>query len=207
MIRPLAFFWALWRFIAKTWADRNRHDPRGQEVDCPTTDYARATVAPNSDQEVDCPITDYTKEIESNPNDVTAYLARGTAHLKAFAYDRAIADFTKAIELKPNNDSAYTKRGSAHYERAEYDRAISDFTKALKINSRSALAHSNLGWTYEAIGDEKRAIAHYRMALEIDPSLEAPRDNLKLLGATAEHRFFCGVFPSNRFRRPAALNS
>jgi tetratricopeptide (TPR) repeat protein len=114
MIRPLAFFWALWRFIAKTWADRNRHDPRGQEVDCPTTDYARATVAPNSDQEVDCPITDYTKEIESNPNDVTAYLARGTAHLKAFAYDRAIADFTKAIELKPNNDSAYTKRGSAH---------------------------------------------------------------------------------------------
>jgi tetratricopeptide (TPR) repeat protein len=98
------------------------------------------------------------------------------------------------------NVSAYTKRGSAHYEKAEYDRAISDFTKALKINSRSALAHSNLGWTYEAIGDEKRAIAHYRMALEIDPSLEAPRDNLKLLGATAEHRFFCGVFPSNRFR-------
>jgi hypothetical protein len=97
MIRPLAFFWALWRFIAKTWADRNRHDPRGQEVDCPTTDYARATVAPNSDQEVDCPITDYTKEIESNPNDVTAYLARGTAHLKAFAYDRAIADSQRPL--------------------------------------------------------------------------------------------------------------
>ena len=75
MIRPLAFFWALRPFIAKTWADRKRHDPRGQEVDCPTTDYARATVAPNSDQEVDCPITDYTKEIEANPNDVTAYLA------------------------------------------------------------------------------------------------------------------------------------
>src|SRR5512140_2890664 len=93
MVRPLAFFWALWRFIAKTWADRNRHDPRGQEVDCPTTDYARATVAANSNQEVDCPITDYTKAIESNPNDIAAYLARGTAHLKAFAFDSAVADF------------------------------------------------------------------------------------------------------------------
>ena len=156
MIRPLAFFWALWRFIAKTWADRNRHDPRGQEVDCPTTDYARATVAPNSNQEVDCPITDYTKAIESNPNDIAAYLARGTAHLKAFAFDSAIADFVKAVEINP----------------------------------RSALAYCNLGWSYEAVGNEKKAIAHYRKALELDPSLEAARDNLKLLGALPERQPF-----------------
>ena len=58
--------------------------------------------------------------------------------------------------------------------------------KAIEINPKSALAYSNLGWTYEAIGDERRAIAHYRKALEIDPSLEAARDNLKLLGATHE---------------------
>jgi tetratricopeptide (TPR) repeat protein len=32
------------------------------------------------------------------------------------------------------------------------------------------------------MGDEKKAIAYYRKALEIDPSLEAARDNLKLLG-------------------------
>ena len=131
-------------------------------------------------------------------------LLGGTAHLEAFAFDRAIADFTKAIELKPNNDPAYTKRGGAHYEKGEYDRAISDLTNALKINSRSALAHSNLGWTYEAIGDEKRAIAHYRMALEIDPSLEEARDNLKLLGAISVHHFFSPPtkrrFPNNRFR-------
>ena len=175
---------ALWRSITDTWGPPTRPG--------------------FGDEEVDCLITDYTKEIESNPSDVTAYLARGTAHLEAFAFDRAIADFTKAIELKPNNDSAYTKRGGAHYEKGEYDRAISDLTNALKINSRSALAHSNLGWTYEAIGDEKRAIAHYRMALEIDPSLEEPRDNLKLLGAISVHQFFSPPtkrrFPSNRFR-------
>ena len=90
MIRPLTFAWALWRFVTEAWADRNLLQ----------------------DQEVDCPITDYTKAIESDPNNVTAYLARGTAHLKAFDFDSAIADFTKAIELKPNNASAYTNRGS-----------------------------------------------------------------------------------------------
>ena len=52
------------------------------------------------------------------------------------------------------------------------------------MNPSSAAAHCNLGWTYEAIGDERQAIAYYRKALELDASLEAARDNLKLLGAT-----------------------
>jgi tetratricopeptide (TPR) repeat protein len=62
--------------------------------------------------------------------------------------------------------------------------------KALELNPKSALAYSNLGWTYEAMGDERKAIAHYRKALEIDPSLEAARDNLTLLGATPEPQPF-----------------
>ena len=78
-------------------------------------------------------------------------------------------------------DSAYTNRGAAYYEKAEFDRAIADFTKAIDLNPKSALAYCNLGWTYEAMGDEREAIVHYRRALELDPSLEAARDNLKLL--------------------------
>jgi tetratricopeptide (TPR) repeat protein len=163
----------LWRFISK-WA---RIGARGQEVDCPTTDYAQPTLEPNPDQEADCPISVYTEAIQSNPNDVAAYLARGTAHFNASAFDSAIADFTKAIELNTNDASAYTNRGSAHYEKAEFDRAIADLNKAIEINPKSALAYSNLGWTYEAMGDERKAIAHYRKALEIDPSLDAARDN------------------------------
>jgi tetratricopeptide (TPR) repeat protein len=146
----------------------------------------------NQEQEVDCPISDYTKALESDPNNATAYLGRGTAHLKAFDFDSAIADFTRAIELDPNDDSAYTNRGSAHYEKAELAHAIADLNKALEINPKSALAYCNLGWTYEAIGDEQKAIAHYRKALEIDPSLEAARDNLKLLGATPGGILFVG---------------
>jgi tetratricopeptide (TPR) repeat protein len=64
---------------------------------------------------------------------------------------------------------------------------IADFTKTIELSPTLALAYSNLGWTYEATGDEREAVGHYRKALEIDPSLEAARDNLKLLGATPEH--------------------
>jgi tetratricopeptide (TPR) repeat protein len=140
----------------------------------------------NQEQEVDCPISDYTKALESDPDNATAYLGRGTAHLKAFNFDSAVADFTKAIELNPNDASA--NRGSAHYENGEFDYAIADLNKALELNPKSALAYCNLGWTYEAMNDERKAIAHYRKALDIDPSLEAARDNLKLLGATPERQ-------------------
>src|SRR6476660_5176781 len=121
MIGPLTFALALWRSVTEG-SDRNQ------------------------EQGVDCPISDYTKALESDPNNATAYLGRGTAHLKAFDFDSAITDFTKAIELKPNNDSAYTNRGAAYYEKAEFDRAIADFTKAIDLNPRSALAYCNLGW-------------------------------------------------------------
>ena len=106
-------------------------------------------------------------------------------HLKEFKLD-SIANFTRAIELRPDDASAYTSRGIAHYEKAEYERAIADLSKAIELNPRSALAHCHLGWTFEATGDEPQAIAHYRKALEIDPTLEAARDNLKLLGAMRE---------------------
>ena len=46
----------------------------------------------NQEPEGRCPIP------EAEPNNATAYLARGTAHLKALDFDSAIADFTKAIE-------------------------------------------------------------------------------------------------------------
>ena len=142
------------------------------------------------EQEIDCAISDYSNAIESNPHNPTPYFARGTVHLEAFDFDSAIADFTRAIEIEPNDASAYTNRGSAHYEKGEFDHAIADLNQALELNPKSALAYCNLGWTYEAIGDERKAIAHYRKALEIDPSLEAARDNLKLLGATPERQPF-----------------
>ena len=140
------------------------------------------------EQEIDCAISDYSNAIESNPHNPTPYFARGTAHLEAFDFDSAIADFTRAIEIEPNDASAYTNRGAAHYEKAEFDHAIADLNKALEFNPKSALAYCNLGWTYEAMQDERKAIAHYRKAIEIDPSLEAARDNLKLLGATPERQ-------------------
>ena len=87
MTRPLTFYLAVWQSGTEAGADQIQ------------------------EQEVDCPISDYTNALESDPNNATAYLCRGTAHLKAFNFDSAIADFTKAIELEPNDASALHQQG------------------------------------------------------------------------------------------------
>src|SRR5262245_25679155 len=115
MMRPLTFALAPWRRVTPAGADWDQ------------------------EQEADFLIADYSKAIESDPNNATAYLGRGTAHLTTFDLDSAMADFTKAIELNPNDASAYINRSSAHYEKAEFDCAIADLNKALEINPKSAL--------------------------------------------------------------------
>ena len=163
MVRPLKLALAPWRSAKQTWADL--HSDCGQDNDIART------------------INKYTKTIESNPSDARAYFARGTARHKASDYDIAIADLTKA--LNPCCAAVYAERGSAYYDEAQYDHAIADLNKAIEINPNSALPYCNLGWAYEAIGEDQKAVAFYRKALEIDPSLQAAKDNLKLLGVTS----------------------
>ncbi len=118
MVRPLMIGSAVWPSVTGAGADRNS--------DC------------NQGNDIDRAIADYTKDIESNPNDATAYTNRGVAYGRKGAFDRAIADFTKAIALDPNDATAYTSRGSAYYEKAEFDRAVADFNKAIEINPKFA---------------------------------------------------------------------
>jgi tetratricopeptide (TPR) repeat protein len=126
--------------------------------------------------------------------DTCPYFDRAIAFHEASQYDRAIAEFDKVLELNPSYSAAYLGRGNAHYEKAHQDafdklqleRAITDFKKAIELNPESALAYCHLGWAYQSVGNEPEAIASFRKALAFDPSLEAARDNLKLLGVVTK---------------------
>ena len=96
------------------------------------------------EREVDCPISDYTKALESDPNNATAYLGRGTAHLKAFNFDHAIADLNKALEINPKSALAYCNLGWTYEAMGDEREAIAHYRKALEIDPSLEAARDNL---------------------------------------------------------------
>lgn len=111
---------------------------------------------------------DFTKALEANPNDVTARISRGNAHLIKGQYDEAIADYNKTIQLAPGLIQAYTARGSAYQAKGEFDAAMSDFDKAIKINPSDPFGYYRKGDIYFLQGNVSRAEKNWNRAIRLD---------------------------------------
>ena len=115
--------------------------------------------------------------IETDPNNVEAYIRRGIAYHHKGEPNSAIADFTKAIELDPSIPQLYLARSITYQHEGEYDSAIEDATKALELNPNNAKAYQHRGLAYQGKGDYERskddydrAIADFTKAIELEPS-------------------------------------
>ena len=114
--------------------------------------------------------------IETDPNDVAAYIRRGMAYHHKNEYGSAIENFTKAIELDSSISQLYLARGITYNYEGEYDSAIEDATKALELNPDNAEAYKHRGLAYQSKGDYDhskgdydRAIADFTKAIELSP--------------------------------------
>ena len=96
-------------------------------------------------------VADYDKAIAIDPDNVSAYIDRGNAHLanhRSFEggeenYDRALADYEEAISLSPENAVAYYNRGLAFQGKDDYARAIADYDRAIELAPDYTPAHDS----------------------------------------------------------------
>ncbi len=119
----------------------------------------------------------YTRLIDSNPQDVSAFLNRGSIYSELRLYSAALADYGRAIELKPDSALSYFNRGNLYLSREEYAEAIDDFGRALAIDPQDAQTYSNRGVAFEKQGAFELALTDYDRALELAPNLVLPRIN------------------------------
>jgi len=86
-----------------------------------------------------------SKRIELDPNNVVAYIDRGTAKRALKLYKEAEADFDKALQLNPRFFRAYGYRAFLFLELGDYQKAMIDASKALEINKEYGYAFLVLG--------------------------------------------------------------
>jgi tetratricopeptide (TPR) repeat protein len=74
---------------------------------------------------------DLETSISINPNNASAYNAKGLVNSEMKNWNEAIQDFSKSIQLDPNqNPIIYMSRGLAKYEVNDFDGACEDFQTA-----------------------------------------------------------------------------
>ena len=91
--------------------------------------------------------------IEVAPDNTTAYLLRGIAHVQLSQYKAAIDDFSTAIEFEPWNMDSYVWRGDTYALDGELTDALLDYDEAIAINPHVAGLFSRRSEIYFQLGD------------------------------------------------------
>ncbi|MBD2156834.1 site-2 protease family protein [Leptolyngbya sp. FACHB-16] len=103
--------WNSWNLMRSNWAD------------------PKAAYSERAQQEVDAA----EQALQTNPQDMQAYLRRGRARLALDNYDGAIADAERVLQLDPDAGEAYQLRGTARERKGDSTGGIADQERGMKL--------------------------------------------------------------------------
>jgi Flp pilus assembly protein TadD len=114
-------------------------------------------------------VNEFSQALATNPNDLDAYLGRGTSYSNLKENDKAIADFTEAIRLNPELGEAYLNRGLTYMFLDEHDKGIADYTEAIRLNPNDRNAYVLRGSFYIGLEEYDQAISDFTEAIRLNP--------------------------------------
>ena len=78
-------------------------------------------------------ISEYKKQLQQNPNSVSAHIQLGVTYLAMDAYEAAAGEYQQAIQLSPENFSAHYGLGLAYYAQDKFEEAIESHKRAIAL--------------------------------------------------------------------------
>ena len=84
-------------------------------------------------KEYDKAFADFNAVSRIDPQNVNAYLGRGSVYKDRSEYDQAIAEITNAISIDPKSAPALCDRGIALSHKREFGKAITDCDNAIRL--------------------------------------------------------------------------
>lgn len=107
--------------------------------------------------------------LDVDPNNVNAYVNRGTAYEHQGDLERAMADYAAALELDRRCAEAYFGRANIRRVRGELDEALEDYERVTQLRPHDPKAYANRGGVRHVRKDLRGAADDYRRALELAP--------------------------------------
>ena len=113
----------------------------------------------------------FSELIGQQPENVSAYLNRGSAYLQARQFEAGVADFSHVIALRPAMYEAWYNRGSAFLAAGQYDKAIADLNETIRLKPNFARAYCNRAMGLVRKSDYQKARLDLDKGLQLDPRL------------------------------------
>ncbi|UCE03905.1 MAG: rhomboid family intramembrane serine protease [Candidatus Latescibacterota bacterium] len=120
--------------------------------------------------------------IAEDPDEVRAYLVRGTTYMLMQEYEAAVDDLTIAIEMSPGFVDAYLSRASAYRELGELDEALEDCDRAIDMAPRNWGAYHTRGHVLFLRNNDDAATEDWRRAAELTENREDQAGSLENIG-------------------------
>jgi tetratricopeptide (TPR) repeat protein len=113
------------------------------------------------------------RELENNPNNLSAWLELGNLYFDAGKFQDAIQAYSKYLSLNPNNANVWTDLGVMYRRSGNPAEAISSFEKAIELEPRHEQAHFNKGIVqFYDLGNRDAAIQTWQELIQINPNFQ-----------------------------------
>lgn len=107
--------------------------------------------------------------LKLDPENLDAWIFKGTAYDRKEELEKALECFDKALEISPKNKKCWDYKGFIEYKLKKYEDAIESFKKAIEINDEYENAYYNLACCYSLLRKKKMAFDILKKLFEINP--------------------------------------
>jgi len=126
--------------------------------------------------------------VETNPENVDAYLGLGKAYNLQGQTAKAEEAFRHAVKMSPTCWSCYNLLGAFFYGHARYREAAEAWEKVAELTPDNVWGYMNAGVAYLVLGQFEKANQYFRRGLEVSP------DNPDLYSNAGAVSFYLGRF-------------
>ena len=114
--------------------------------------------------EPDVALEALTAVIESDPNDIEAYLLRAGVNAVKTNYIASHQDINTALRLQPDSPDVFTERALINCEMQRYVDALDDCNSSLELEPNVAKTYVVRGMTYYNLGEDDNALDDFSVA-------------------------------------------
>ena len=116
-------------------------------------------------------------EVESNPQNLQAWIQLGHVYFDTDQYSRAIEAYEKALQINPDNADVLTDLGVMYRRSGQSRQAIEKFDQAMEVDPKHEVSRLNKGIVLmHDLKDQNGAIKAWEELLEINPLAMAGKD-------------------------------